>query len=257
MILGSYNLSHPPDNVIREVLPDHDTILFIFNGESNSGGYALNTSPPTWEKAATNSVRILNNTTLLYEDLDIETNNLISHTGLTDNVTHGWELGLSLAARGGLFKGRTQVHLVKTGQGGSTISQWGTSDTYFTTMMVRVNAAKLLLNSQGKKFKIVYWFSHGINDDIAATPVATWKAGVKTHLNNLRTHIGAGPVMMTRLPAARTTYNASIDTLPAEVSDLFVINSSNYSLRDANHWDYDGMKSISQDMVYKTIDFFT
>lgn len=55
------------------------TLVFVFTGESNSGGVAPNSEATAEELASTSSVQILNNTTLKFEDLDIGTNNLLDH----------------------------------------------------------------------------------------------------------------------------------------------------------------------------------
>jgi hypothetical protein len=151
--------------------------LLIFTGESNSGGYALNSELPT--QSARPAVQILNNSTLLFEDLCVGVNNLIGHAGLLNGVTHGWENGLALAAEAGDWSGA--VHLVKTGQGGSVISQWDKAGAFFTTMQERVSAAKALIRAGGDVPLPFIGYSQGINDSIAATDVATWKAATISH----------------------------------------------------------------------------
>jgi hypothetical protein len=79
------------------------TILIIFNGESNSGGYAANTPATTAELAPTEAIKILNNVTMKFEALQVGANNLLGHDRLTDYSAthHGLELGLANAARDG------------------------------------------------------------------------------------------------------------------------------------------------------------
>lgn len=99
--------------------------LIIIVGESNSGGYALNSELSSSELLARPAVQILNNNTLVFEDLQIGVNNLIGHSGLSNGPTHGMESGLANSIESGLNWGVDQIHLVKTGQGGSQVSQWG------------------------------------------------------------------------------------------------------------------------------------
>ena len=96
-------------------LTDDDVWLFAFIGESNSGGYAVNADLTAGELAARSAVQIWNNTTNTYQDLDIGTNNLISHDGLVDNATHGWENGLASEVEAAILP--NPVYLAKCGQG--------------------------------------------------------------------------------------------------------------------------------------------
>src|ERR1044072_1981924 len=109
------------------VLPPTDTLLFIFNGESNSGGLGANSGATSHELSVRSSIQILNNYTLLFEDLHIGVNNILQHAGFNDsgpnNQNHGWELGLANKVEANAFP-QTQAHLVKTGQGGSLINEW-------------------------------------------------------------------------------------------------------------------------------------
>lgn len=98
-------------------------LLVIINGESNSGGYALNSEALSSELLPRSAVQILDNTGLAtWQDLDIGTNNLVGHSGLSNGSTHGFELELANRAETDSFYNEP-VYLVKTGQGGSTIAQ--------------------------------------------------------------------------------------------------------------------------------------
>lgn len=151
--------------------------LIIITGESNSGGYALNSQAPSDEIGQRLGVQILNNSTFEFEALNIGVNNLIDHAGLSNGSTHGLELGLANSIDDGLW-GRTPVYLVKTGQGGSTVGQWTQNDTYFQKFIQRITAAFNALQGAGYVVQPYVWFSQGINDAIAGTPVNTWKTAV-------------------------------------------------------------------------------
>src|SRR5689334_9823752 len=61
-------------------------LVFVFAGESNSGGIALNSDATETELAPRSSVQIMNlySGTFAFETLDIGFNNLVDHAGLTD-----------------------------------------------------------------------------------------------------------------------------------------------------------------------------
>ncbi|MBK7934610.1 MAG: VCBS repeat-containing protein [Acidobacteria bacterium] len=223
--------------------------LVIITGESNSGGYAVNADASPTELSARPGVQILNNTSLLFEDLDIGTNNLIGHAGLSDNATHGFELGLANSVAASEWP-NSPVYLVKTGQGGSTISQWTVGSPYWTTFNQRVTAAVNNLTASGKTPVVYILYSHGINDAIAGTPVATWKNDTIAHLAKVRRAVGPSSILMTRLMSPTyDTYNTAIDEIDAADDLSVAISVSGATLRDANHWDYAGMKLISSRMV--------
>ncbi len=229
------------------------TPLIVISGESNSGGYALNSQALPAELAARPAVRILDNTGLAsFQDLQIGVNNLVGHAGLSNGPTHGLELGLAAAAEAGAFGGR--VYLVKTGQGGSTISQWAAGQSYATTFTARVNAARTLMLADGLVPLPVVWYSQGINDAIAGVAVATWKAATIARLAAIRAELGPVPVLMTLLmEPAYTAYNAALDAICAADPLTRAVSATGCTLRDANHWDYAGMKLLASRMVAATL----
>lgn len=226
--------------------------VIIFVGESNSGGYALNTDLTAGQRAVRSAVKILNNTSLLFESLDIDTNNLIGHTGLTANATHGWENGLATSVEAGEW-GFNPVYLIKAGQGGSVISEWGTTGAYFTTLVTRVNAAYAAIRALGKQPLPFIWYSQGINDAIANTAAATWKAATKVHLTNLRNVIGFAPVITPEFMAGRESYTAALNELANEYPFIFVVSSLSAGLRDVNHWNAAGMALLASRMSATSI----
>lgn len=227
--------------------------LFIFTGESNSGGYALNTSASAPELAARSSVQILNNTSLLFENLDIGTNNLLDHNGLDPSLTHGWELELSNLVEANTFS-VSQVHLVKTGQGASRISEWADPSTYWTKFKDRVDAALVI----DPTFVPVIFYSQGINDAINGTNITTWKNNTIAHFAKIRTRYGANiPIIWPKLMSAYATYNTAIDEVVAVTSFCWSVETTDLSLRDANHWDYAGMKTMTQRMITKLLENYT
>lgn len=223
-------------------------LLIIINGESNSGGYALNLGAPGAEVGIRSSVQILNNTSFEFENLNIGTNNLIDHNGLSCCSTHGFELELANRADigSGIYK---NVHLIKTGQGGSTISQWNVGGTYMNKFEQRINIAKNIIDFNKCKIGILY--SLGINDAIAGTNITTWKTGVTNEFAYIRSVIGQGdiPIIMTEFQGmgggGYPMYVEAIQELAAIINNVDSVSASGASLRDSNHWDYTGMKLVA------------
>jgi len=234
--------------------PERFVPLIIITGESNAGGYALNTEATSGELAARQSVQILNNTTLTFEDLDIGTNNLIGHSGLANGPTHGLELGLANSVETDDWFDDS-IYLIKAGQGASTIAQWAEGQSYWTTFLERVNAGIDLIRATGKIPLIYVLYSQGINDSLASTNADTWKTATIAHLAKIRTLLGYVPVLMTRLMSpAYDTYNSKIDQIAAADSMNFAVSVTGATLRDTNHWDYAGMKLIVSRMTALILD---
>ena len=229
--------------VVTGAAPPPQRLLVIVTGESNSGGYAVNTDATPEEVAPRPAVQILDNATLAFQPLDIGTNNLIGHDRLDPSATHGIELELVNRVER-LPADSLPVYLVKTGQGGSTIGQWAPNGKYFDTFRTRVAAAKKLLAD--RPLRPVIFFSLGINDAIAKTPVARWKQDVKDHLARLRQEVGGDPpIVMTRFMPRYEAFNAAIAEICAEMQGVYSVETRDAALRDDNHWSYAGMKVVA------------
>lgn len=230
--------------------------LFVFIGESNSGGRANNADLTSGEKASRSGVQIWHNTSNVFQSLDIETNNLISHTGLTDNAYHGWENGLATKVEDNTLP--NPVYLVKCGQGGSLISEWDTGDSYYTTMTSRINAAQSAITGLGKTYRMIVWYSLGINNLLASTNEATWKAAVQSFFSNFRAAYGSDiRIIMTEFMTGNTIYNDSIqDIAAADVYTKSIPTDGIYALEDANHWNASGMKDMAAALVNETLNFY-
>lgn len=232
------------------VKPSVGVPLIIFTGESNSGGYALNTQATSDELLPRAGVQILNNDTLIFEDLDIGTNNLIGHAGLSNGPTHGWELMLANRVEGTTFI-PAPCYLVKTGQGASTIAQWdeGDGSGYWTTFQARVDEAiDLLTTLTGSAPAPYIFYSQGINDSLASTAVETWKTKTLAHWDKIRAKYGMVPIVATKFMSYYSTYNTAIDEIVAQRQDTYAVETQDATLRDTNHWDYAGMKLVSSRM---------
>lgn len=229
--------------------------LIIINGESNSGGYALNSEANLSELGLRSSVDILNPVSLVFESLNIGVNNLLDHAGLSNGSTHGFELELANKADTNLLY--SGVKLIKTGQGGSTIAQWATNGSYYSKFQQRIAAAKTFINFSD--YNIVILFSLGINDAIAGTNINTWKTAVQEHFSAMRNTIGNNnvPIIMTEFQGMGSggtqynTYNTGIQELTQVLINVHSVNTSTAGLRDANHWNYTGMKYVTDLMLDK------
>jgi hypothetical protein len=221
-------------------------LLVIITGESNAGGYALNTDAKPAELAPRKSVKILNNETLKFEDLDIGENNILGHAGLETTGTHSFELELANLADK-FPAGELPAYLLKTGQGGSRIAQWAIDRPYYATFLERLHAAQKSFD--GVEVEPVVYFTLGINDALDGTKVDVWKPAVKEHFVHLRKELGSDtPIVMTRLMKQFAPYNAAIEEICAEVPHTYSVDTLDIPLRDPYHWNYAGMKRITNRM---------
>lgn len=230
--------------------------LFIFWGESNSGGAAKNDSATAGELEEKPNTFILNNNMggsvqLEFVPLDIPTNNLIGHAGYSQpTTTHGWELQLSNLATSDDFFNDT-VWIVKTGQGGSTLYQWfydTTNSVNYNIFKHRVDSAFALL--QGRNIRPVLLASIGINNMNASLSPSSFKSHYITTINFLRMHIGANtPVIMTKFMAGKQTYDAVIDEIANEQDNCYAVSGTDASLADSQHWGYAGVKTMANRMI--------
>jgi hypothetical protein len=223
--------------------------LLIVTGESNAAGYALNSSGPTaGELAARSSVQILNNTSLLREDLDVGTNANIGQ--LLDNTTHGIEIGFANTVEAGRYA-LTSAELVKTGASGSLISQWASGSAYWTTAVERVEAHIALLDAAGIAYKPEVLISIGINDASAGTSNATFKAGLIDLIARWRTLLGASTrVLLTKFQGPNMTPRAGINTVIDEIvaadANTYAVDTTDLTVRDTAHWDAQGFRVLAE-----------
>lgn len=228
------------------------TPFIIVTGESNAAGYALNTGATAGELAARSAVQIFNNTSEVFEDLDVGTNANIGQN--LDNTTHGIEIGLCNAVVAGRF-GVSQAYLLKSGYSGSKIDEWEDGDANWTTFVDRWTTAVALLGSVD--YEPFIFYSQGINDSVAAVAASTWKTATIAHFAKLRTLIGASTkIVVTKLPVGAlgaTTipdYNTAIDEICAADPLTVAVETSDITdMRDSAHWDAQGFRRIAERFV--------
>ncbi len=236
-------------------------ISFVITGESNSGGSGANSSATAGELAPNPAVKILELTSgkFLFEDLDIGTNNLRDHAGLSDyyDTSHGLELQLGNCVAANYLPDNRQVYLIKTGQGGSHVSQWLGASDYWAKFQQRTAAAKTQIPLDRSW---VVWMSIGINDGIAGTNIATWKADMISYIENIKADLPNAIILMTQFQSmpANSGYpeiNATLAEIAAVEPNVFVINTTAATATGtdgANHWNYEGLKTVSSSMLALT-----
>ena len=234
-------------------------LSFVITGESNSGGIGLNSSATAGEIAPRSAVQILELTSgnFLFENLDIGTNNLRDHAGLGGyyDCCHGLELGLANSTEANAFPDNSQVYLIKTGQGGSQVSEWSYAGGYFTKFLQRTAAAKTQIPTNRKW---VVWMSIGINDGISGTNINTFKTNLTTYIDNIKADLPGAIIIMTQfqsMPALSgyPTINTALADVAALEPNVYVVDTTTATGTDgANHWTYAGLKTVSSLMVTTT-----
>lgn len=228
-------------------------LVFVITGESNSGGIGKNSDASPGEMASHPSVQIMNLTSgnFEFEDLKPGVNNLRDHHRLENFYTdhHGLELGLAKAVEAGKFPGHRKVYLIKTGQGGSRISQWSETDSsgFWKKFVQRIEAGKRQLP---KNSQWVVWMSLGINDGNDAAPIETWRKEMRAHLARIKSQLPGAVVVMTQFQSmGYPDINRAIAEIAAEDPDVVAVDSTGTTLRDKYHWDYEGLKTMANRMV--------
>jgi len=242
---------------INPVYPTHK-YLFIFNGESNSGGQALNSEASPSELGIKSNVQILNNTTFAFEELNIGVNNTIGHTGISCCTMHGWELQLAnrTAANTG-FYGDT-AFLVKTGPGGSKLQDCDvvcgaycdTSLNYIGYPYERIRKADSLLSNYNVR-KVIF-LSIGINDILNDTNNDSVRVKMTRHITTMRAITRENtPVIITKFWPEKNRYNSAIDSVAnyMGLSKVYTVDGT-AELGDQYHWNYAGMKTIADRILY-------
>lgn len=224
--------------------------LFIFNGESNSGGIAPNADATQNELAPQSQVQIWNNFTNHFESLHVGVNNLLGHWALEPWSTtgHGWELELSNIIRNQYPE--KKVYLLKTGQGGTTISQWDTTGNFYHTMCNRIDSAMTELRRLHRPIQVFVFYSQGINDvlysHIADT---TWQRMTQEHLNRIKAHTGQDTrIVMCKHMQYYDAYNQSMVNICNADSTgrtTYIEMTGATTISDGLHYDYQGMKLLT------------
>ena len=224
------------------------TYIVVACGESNSGGYVNNAFATAGELASRSEVKMwVPAGTDTFQDLDIGTNNNVSHFGLTSS-THGWELQLANDVAAGVWS-QNPMYYVQTGQGGSTLAQWGAVGAYWTEWLDRINKVKAYCTANSITPEWIVWVSIGINDAIAGTPTGTVQSSLITWINLIKAELPSCKIVITELTPSYPTYTAAIRAVADSETDVSFAYTQDLGLGDPNHWNYAGMKSLSTRMT--------
>lgn len=246
-----------PDKDGTVMLEGPIAIVVIVAGESNVGGTVPVSSLPNTELQPSKWIDIWNNSANVFQPLQIGANNLIGHTGLTDNTTAGIELGLSRAQS---TIGLNKIYLIKCGHGGSTIAQWseGNPTNYWSLLVSRYNQAKAVLELQGFSVRPVFIWWLGLNDAGVGTLPATWQSETQTLFSKARQLLGNGipihPVkLQTNAPNSteRAALNAAITSIAGALPNIFPIElpTGVEQQTDGSHFARQGYVSILNAIV--------
>jgi hypothetical protein len=228
--------------------------MFVFFGESNSGGLVPNSSASSPELNFRN-LQILNNSDFRFENLKIGTNNLIGHIGLeyAMHAAHGMELQLANKYDSNYFPDR-DVFLVKAGAGGSKVEEWTVSGIYFTNLKNRVNRARDLIFKNNPE-DIAFMLSIGINNRGVGTSNLDYKNGLRNMILNLKTLLGIANPNISIMKFQFVTnldmsgYNAVIDDVANEFNLKTFDTTGLTTIQDGYHLDYLGMKAATDNFL--------
>ena len=228
------------------------TKVIVATGESNSGGFARNTSASGAELASRSVVQMWHPTADTFQDLDVGTNNNVDHDGL-DSTTHGWELQLANDVASGA-ESQDPVYYIQTGQGGSVISDWDVADPYWVEWLDRIGKAKTYFTNNSITPEWVVWMSFGINDQIAGTNVSTWKTSTIAWIDRIKAELSGAKILMSELTvkSALDPYIAAIREISDDEDDVILVAAEGLSERDQHHWNYAGMKTLSTRFLRST-----
>lgn len=227
-------------------LPKKPLLIVLF-GESNSGGIAPNSSATAYELAP-RKVKILNNSTLQFEALDISANNLIGHIGLEAYASnsHGMENEIANKFDANYWNNLYDIYIVKAGAGGSKVAEWQSGGQYYQTFKTRLNTAINLL-FQNEPINVKFMLTLGINDKLAGTSTTNYKNGLKNLIKNIKADFNfrIWLKLMTFefvTSSAANCYTTQINEVAKET--LMNTFDTQYCtvLNDGNHLDYFGMK---------------
>lgn len=242
------------DNKVVFVKPNP---IIVISGDSHAGGRGENNMLTNYELSPRRSLMIFNNNSLKFERLDVGTNNLINHQGLSDNLTHGLENGLANATDSGFFN-RKPIYFLKAGSGSARIN-WYNNEKFlymgvnaWVQLKNRLDSAIKLLTVNGVKPPVILIWSIGTNDSNADMDSHSWKDSNKVFLNKFRFYFGGvkTPIfltkMATKVPTEFFEYNKRVDEITKELPNCYPVFTGDATTisTDHYHWDYRGFRLI-------------
>jgi lysophospholipase L1-like esterase len=238
--------------------PEPRPVCYIFAGESNSRGLALNADLSSQCLRKQRSLAILNNDTLRFEPLEIGKNNNLGPPVAPPYGSlrsHGWEAGLATI----LGQNNKHAYLIKGGQGGSKVAEWAHGSIYLDKLAQRIAAAKVYFDRRGQRPIWKVWISIGINDFAQGTLPAAYALGLQSMLWDINC---LGPIesaALTIFPAtglpqmASEFYNQKIRTISSLNPRIKAVKTFASDLMpDGYHWNTAGMAQMAKSLYNAT-----
>ncbi len=98
------------------------------------------------------------------------------------------------------------------------------------------------------------WFSLGINDAIAGTDINLWQSAVISHLRRIKDLLPGAIIVKTQFQSMKkySAFDAAIADIASREDSVLAVDSTDSALCDENHWNYAGLKTMSQRMAEAT-----
>jgi hypothetical protein len=229
-------------------IADTYDLILIF-GDSNAGGQGANADATSAELSARTNTKILNNNTLLFENLDVGYNNHIQQnqdgTGL-----HGIELGLANEIDSVSYPYKKPAYIVKCGVSGADTKEYipyGGAG-YFATLITRMDAAVSILNQEGKNYRVTVMGTMLLNDlyNCPTCTEADSKSNLITIMSEIRSLYDPNAIFIWQNLFDGFNWNNVFDELAAADPLVFVTDITGATYIDGNsHYDYAGLKLIA------------
>jgi len=243
-------------------------VLLIFDGESGSGGAGLAASCTGAEITVRTKTKMFDSTTGKFQSLLVGANQQRSHVSKTIaslGPNMGWEVGIANDVDAGTFNSGQTTYILKIGRGSSFISEFASGYTDANGINVRaVKFQKIVdciteMNRLGLSVNPFILFSMGINDQVIATPAATWETDTGNYMTALKNQVNSQvlsitgqtvnvPALYSKLTPTFNAYDANIQTLAG--AGLY-FETSDLTFRDTAHLDYAGLKVLATRFLTK------
>jgi len=233
---------------------EYKPIVIKYVGESNTTGSAADAALSTYELGVRKNVKIFNNSTYVFADLQVGVNNVSNGVG----TYHGWEVGLANSIDTGGLK--NSVYLLKTGISGTKIETWDTGQANYNRDLRLTDSAfkRIAEVSNGAVPVMAVVWQDAINDAQGLTDTTVWKQTALRIFASWRVKWGDSlHIFMPHIQPSFTDYNSCITSLAA------VNPSYNHEIQISDlsgagtlvHWQEPTMKLMSARIVWyiKTI----
>jgi lysophospholipase L1-like esterase len=115
---------------------------------------------------------------------------------------------------------------------------------YNTVLFQRLNALKAKMTTLGIQYQPIIWYSQGINDNIAATPGATWQSRTTQHFTALREVFPTAHILMGLLTPSNAGYDVNLKAVATAGTNIQTVSALSAPTQDGNHWNTAGYRMI-------------